>query len=97
MESELLNHNLTIDFAENRLEHNFKEEKTRHNEQERDNGMEIEEKKPSFTRFLVLMQVRNYFFFFLLCSASAAFFTIVVCYPVAHCSTTFVASSRCSE
>ena len=40
METELLNHNLTVDFAENRLEHNFKEEKTRHNEQERDNGME---------------------------------------------------------
>ena len=40
IESELLNHNLTIDFAESRLEHKFKEEKTRCNEQERDNGME---------------------------------------------------------
>ena len=40
IESELLNHNLTIDFAENRLEHNFKEERIRNNEQERDNGME---------------------------------------------------------
>ncbi|EOU8212539.1 TPA: LPD7 domain-containing protein [Raoultella ornithinolytica] len=40
MEAELLNHNLTRDVAEDRMEQKFTEEKSRHNEQERDNGME---------------------------------------------------------
>ncbi|UCQ29631.1 relaxase/mobilization nuclease domain-containing protein (plasmid) [Edwardsiella tarda] len=40
MEAELLNHDLTRDVAEDRLEQKFTEEKSRYSEQERDNNIE---------------------------------------------------------